>query len=80
MESIPLKILYTNWKGETSVRNIIPQEIYFGSNQWHKEEQWLLQAIDVDKGAQRTFAVGNIDFIYGDDEKKIERVKREFCQ
>lgn len=79
MDSKPLKILYTNFKGKTSVRNIIPQEIYFGTTEWYKDEQWLLDAIDVDKGAIRTFAVNNIDFIYSDnDERKIDRIKKEF--
>lgn len=79
MNAMPLRILYTNWKGETSIRNIIPQEIYFGSTEWHKEEQWLLQAIDADKDAMRTFAMSEIDFIYSEnDEQKLDVIRREF--
>ena len=33
-----VKILYTNWKGVTSYRNIIPKSIEFKSTDWHKEE------------------------------------------
>ena len=55
-----VKILYTNWKGETSIRKILPKEIIFGSNQWHKEEQWLLVAYDIDKKSDRTFALKDI--------------------
>lgn len=79
MNSKPLRILYTNFKGKTSVRNIIPQEIYFGSTQWHPSEQWLIEAIDVDKDAVRTFAVGDIDFIFSDnDDKKLNNIKNKF--
>ncbi|HCT64365.1 MAG TPA: hypothetical protein DIC60_03690 [Lachnospiraceae bacterium] len=79
MYDVPLKILYTNYKGETSIRNIVPQEIYFGKTDWHPKEQWLLQATDVDKGAVRTFAIEDIDFIYGDnDAEKLGKIKRIF--
>lgn len=55
-----VKILYTNWKGITSYRNIIPKEIEFKSTEWHKEEQWILDAFDVDKQADRGFALKDI--------------------
>ncbi len=44
-----VKILYTNYRGETAVRTIIPQEIVFTSTEFHPEEQWILVAFDVDK-------------------------------
>ena len=76
MNSKPLRILYINYKGETKVRNIIPQEIYYGSNDWHIEEQWLIDAIDIDKGALRTFAMAGIIFIYGEeDDKKLSIIR-----
>lgn len=53
-------ISYTNYKGISSVRKIIPKEIYFGSNQWHKKPQWLLKAFDLDKNAERNFAMADI--------------------
>ncbi|MGV8142096.1 MAG: hypothetical protein ACP5NS_00490 [Candidatus Pacearchaeota archaeon] len=53
-------ILYTNWRGETSIRRIIPKEIVFVSTEWHKEEQWCLVAFDVEKQADRTFACKDI--------------------
>lgn len=51
---------YKNWKGETSVRKVVPEHIWFGSTDFHKEEQWLLNAIDVDKQASRDFAINDI--------------------
>lgn len=53
----PIKLAYTNWKGETAQRTIIPRHIWWGSNEWHPEPQWLLTAFDVDKQAERYFAL-----------------------
>ena len=59
-----VKIVYTNYKGETSIRTIIPIEVFFGSNEWHTEEQWLLRAMDAEKQAERTFAMKDIHYWY----------------
>lgn len=56
------KILYTNWKDQTEIRRIEPINIFFSSNEWHKEPQWLLLAKDLDKNAERTFAMAGIRF------------------
>lgn len=56
----PMKIRYTNYKGETADRSIVPARVYFGSTQWHPEPQWLLEAFDVDKNEIRTFAFKDI--------------------
>ena len=55
-----VSIVYTNYRGETSVRRIIPKRVWFGSTEWHPEEQWLLDAIDVEKEAERSFAMKDI--------------------
>lgn len=55
-----VEIVYTNWKGVTAIRHIIPKDIFFGSTEWHTEEQWLLNAFDVDKQADRSFALRDI--------------------
>ena len=59
-----IKVLYTNWKGETRTREIIPT----GSVRWdrtafHLEPQWLLQAMDVEKGEMRDFALRDCNFV-----------------
>ena len=59
-EKQKIKILYTNWKVKTSYRNIIPKSIEFKSTEWHKEEQWILNAFDIDKNADRGFALKDI--------------------
>lgn len=53
-------IRYTNYRGETADRRIIPIRIRFGSTEWHPEEQWLLDAFDLDRGADRAFALKDV--------------------
>ena len=53
-------MVYTNYKGKTSVRKILPKEIFYGHTEWHPEDQWLLTAYDVVKEADRTFAMKDI--------------------
>ena len=55
-----LRIEYTNWRGETSVRTIVPLNIWFGSTEWHPVEQWLMRAVDIEKDAERDFALTDI--------------------
>lgn len=53
----PLGIYYTNYRGETSWRNIIPLNTYWGVNEYHPTPQWLLFAFDRDKQDYRVFAM-----------------------
>lgn len=53
----PVTVTYTNWRGETAQRTIIPRRVWFGSTDWHPEPQWLLTALDVEKQADRDFAL-----------------------
>lgn len=55
-----VKIIYTNYRGETSLRRILPERVYFGSTDWHPAPQWLLDALDVEKNATRSFAMKDI--------------------
>lgn len=55
-----IKILYTNWKGETAIRHIVPIRLEYLANEWHPEEQWCLIAFDLDKQAERSFACKDI--------------------
>ena len=50
---------YTNYKGETAVRRIVPASIRFGATEHHPEPQWVVEAFDLDKGAERTFALAD---------------------
>ena len=53
-------MVYTNYRGETSVRNVIPIKIWYGKTDWHQQEQWLLDGFDIDKNSERTFAMIDI--------------------
>lgn len=55
-----VRIVYTNYRGETARREIIPQRVWFGATKWHPEEQWLLDAFDVEKESARSFALRDI--------------------
>jgi hypothetical protein len=59
-ENTPVRIIYTNYKGDTAIRRIIPKSLSFGANEWHGEPQWFVIAYDCDKGAERTFALKDI--------------------
>lgn len=53
-------IRYKNYRGEISTRRIVPKKIWFGSNEYHPGEQWLLDAHDLEKDAERSFAIKDI--------------------
>ena len=53
-------IRYTNYRGETAVRRIVPIQIHFTSTEWHPEPQWVMEAFDLDRGAERSFAMKEI--------------------
>lgn len=55
-----VEIDYTNWRGERSTRRIVPMGLIWGTNKWHLDQQWLMDALDVDKRENRTFALSNI--------------------
>jgi len=52
-----VKLTYTNYRGETSEREIEPKELWFGKTEWHPEEQWFIKALDCEKGEMRDFAL-----------------------
>lgn len=58
--SNPLIFEYKNWKGETSMRTVIPSEIWYGHTDYHTNDQWMLKAWDVDKEDTRDFVVKDI--------------------
>lgn len=67
---------YINYKGIKSTRNVIPMSLYFGSNEFHSENQWLMIAYDLDKHCERTFALK--DIIVGSFDEKINQLSWEY--
>ena len=55
-----ISIVYTNYRGEMGIRHILPKAIRFASTDWHPEPQWLLEAFDLEKKADRSFAMKDI--------------------
>ena len=51
---------YTNHRGERAMRRVVPKRVWFGTTPWHGEPQWLLTAFDLDRQAQRDFALSEI--------------------
>lgn len=51
------RVMYTNWKGETRERTIVPITFWFGSTEFHTEPQWFVQALDQEKDQIRDFAL-----------------------
>lgn len=50
-------VAYRNYRGEVAVRSFYPRRLWFGSTEYHPEEQWLLDVWDLDKDAERTYAL-----------------------
>lgn len=61
----PLEFGYTNWRGEFAIRRAIPMAPHFGATEWHPEPQWLLTMWDVEKDAERDFAINDISRALG---------------
>jgi hypothetical protein len=55
-----VSVVYTNYRGVTALRRIIPRRIWFGHTEWHPGEQWILDVLDVEKGVERSFAMADI--------------------
>lgn len=53
---------YCNWRGASQLRRVIPKRIWFGESEWHSGSQWFLEALDVDKGQVRDFALMDMIF------------------
>lgn len=74
MTNKPFSAWYRNYKGEVNWRIIQPIEIWYGSTEWHKKEQWFLKAYDPQKGENRDFAL--TDFL-GDHWTSVEQIKTD---
>jgi hypothetical protein len=55
-----VEIDYTNHRGVRAMRRIRPLEFHFGTSPYHPEPQFLIEAIDLDKGGHRTFAAKDV--------------------
>ncbi len=51
---------YTNWRGERRARRVLPRGLRFGATAEHAEPGWLLDALDLEKGEARAFALTGV--------------------
>ena len=52
---------YVNWRGERASRRAVgPYSIRYGTSEYHQEPQFLLTAIDLDRGQPREYALRDI--------------------
>lgn len=56
----PIKVEYTNYRGEKAIRTIVPGKCYFGSTEYHPHDQWLIEVWDVERKATRVYALKDI--------------------
>lgn len=55
-----VRVFYRNHAGVEAWRHIYPLRLWRGCTDWHHEPQWLLDVFDLDKNAERTFAMKDI--------------------
>lgn len=60
IEDAAIGVMYRNYRGEIGLRRIFPLEVFYGKNEYHKEEQWLLKVWDLEKNAYREYAMKDI--------------------
>lgn len=61
---VAIKFKYVNWQGETGIRTVKPIKLWFGTTEFHKGQHWFLKAFDLDKQAERDYAIEDIIKIY----------------
>ncbi|PWE32883.1 hypothetical protein DDZ14_08615 [Maritimibacter sp. 55A14] len=52
---------YRNWRGEVATRRLRPVAFWHGSTEWHPTPGLMLKAVDLDKDAERDFAVADFN-------------------
>jgi len=65
--------IYTNWKGVERERRATMLNLFWGSNEWHKEPQWLIEGWDAEKKARRTYALKDITNVRRPDDRLEDR-------
>jgi len=55
--------VYNNHQGKISTRTVMPISIKYISTEYHPDQQWILEAFDLDKSANRSFALKDFDFL-----------------
>ena len=59
-EAQVIMVEYTNYRDETAIRRIIPKRLLFQATKWHPRPQWIMEAYDLDRKADRSFALQDV--------------------
>jgi hypothetical protein len=63
---------YTNWEGKFAEgRRARITHMYFGVNQYHREPQWIMIGVDLDKNQIRHYAVKDMVNVKVEKKKSI---------
>jgi predicted DNA-binding transcriptional regulator YafY len=60
---IPEKLVeidYSDHLGRRTKRRFIPTRLFFGTTEWHPEEQWLVAVWDIERQFERSIAMPDI--------------------
>ncbi len=52
---------YKNHRGDVARRSAVVRGVDYGETEWYPKKQWFLRCYDLDRLAERSFAVANID-------------------
>ncbi|MFH0898004.1 MAG: NUDIX domain-containing protein [bacterium] len=66
-----LKFEYKNYKGSTKIREVQPKKIIFGKTPHITQDEWLLEATDINKNEDRFFVLKNIQRMVDDQVQKF---------
>lgn len=64
-----VEVTYTNHRGETAKRRLLPIKMWFGCTAWHPTAQHFLKAFCLDRQETRDFAMSG----FGGDWKVLEK-------
>src|SRR5262245_6342733 len=62
-----LKIDYTNWRNERSIRTLIPWRFEFRATEHHPERQWMIIGYDLDRLQWRAYPIKDVHRIVEPD-------------
>ena len=59
LEDMAMRVVYENYKGEESIRHVLPLRTWYGSTEYHPEKQWFIKVYDLDKKAIRDYTLND---------------------
>jgi len=55
-----MQFTYKNHRGDIALRTVTSVTVFHGTTEYYPEPQWLMRAMDQDRGEERVFAMANI--------------------